>query len=266
MAIKIVLGGSEGRMGNEIRKLIPESGFEAVCHIDPLREDGWKSVEEYCSSAHRQLAEPDVYIDFTTPKTVVDNVRTVSKAGIDSVIGTTGWYDRMQEVEDIAKEYERIILYPLGNFSIGANAYIWALRHLSRILGGYDFDAAEVEFHHKDKADSPSGTAIKAANGLLGLPGKEKLTHVRYGKDAKRSGSEIDVMGLRVGSVTGRHETIFSPNAGDYERLQITHDAYNREVFARPALFVAVPWIYTARQEGMKPGVYEFSRDVLGLK
>jgi len=264
--LKLALGGSEGRMGTAIRNLVPEAGFVPVGYIDPRKEDGYKSVEEYLSEVEKiPVAKAEIYIDFTTPATVVDNIRAVSEAGIDSVIGTTGWYDRMQEIEDIAEEHERIILYPLGNFAIGANAYIWALRKLSEILGPYGFDAAEAEFHHTGKKDSPSGTALKAAEGLIELPGKEKLTHVREGKDAQRAANEIDVMGLRVGSVTGRHLTLFSPIAGDYERLEIIHDAYNREVFARPALFVAVPWVFSARQEGKEPGVYEFSRDVLKL-
>ncbi len=263
--IRIALGGSEGNMGKTIQRLVSETddmGFY-VC-IDPKNADAYKAVRDMLDNNKILFPEEVVYVDFTTPQTVVDNVREMSEHGMDSVIGTTGWYDRLPEVEEMAQRYGRIIIYPQGNFSIGANAYIWILEKLAEKLGPYDFDAAEIELHHKGKKDSPSGTAEMAANGLLKLPGKTTLTYARSGKDAKRGPEEVDVFGARVGSVTGYHMAVFSPNTGDYERLIVEHNASNRDVFGRPCLD-AVRWVYGARQSGMQPGLYEFRRDVLKL-
>lgn len=263
--IKVILGGSEGNMGKTIQRLVEESrDMDVYVGIDPKNADAYNAVRKMLDNTRTRFPEGAVYVDFTTPQTVFDNVRAMSEHGVDSVIGTTGWYDKLHVVEEMARRYGRIILYPQGNFSVGANAYIWVLEKLAEKLGPYDFDAAEIELHHKGKKDSPSGTAEMAANGLLKLPGKARLTYARSGKDAKRGPEEVDVFGARVGSVTGYHMAVFSPNAGDYERLTVEHNASNREVFGRPCLD-AVRWVYDARNEGREPGLYEFRRDVLKL-
>lgn len=265
--IRVVLGGSEGKMGKIIERLASEADdMEVSALVDPLYEGKEELKAEPVKSSSFKAAviysEPDVYVDFTQPDAVLSNIRdVVTHVNVDCVIGTTGWYDSIGEVEEIAKQKGRRIVYA-PNFSIGVNALFAATEYLAALLGELGYDAEVMELHHTGKKDSPSGTAQELGKILVAkLPGKERAA---YERREKRPDDEVDVLGGRVGSVVGHHRVHFVPNENYCERLILEHDAFNRDVFGLGALR-AVRWVYKAAQEGKEPGLYTFRHDVLGL-
>jgi len=258
--IRVALGGSEGKMGRVLQKLISETDdIELYYGIDPQKEVYYPTIESFLEGARPELKKYNVYIDFTNPDSVLDNVQKISEHGIDSEIGTTGWYDKLDEMEEIALSNKRRILYA-PNFSIGVNALFHVTKELAEILGKYGYDGQVYELHHTGKKDSPSGTAVMLGNILKeSIPKKKKLAYERRNK---RNDDEIDVLGGRVGSVTGYHMITFSPNLSDYERLTLEHNAFNREVFANGAI-VGIRWLF--ENSDKEPGLYTFKEDVLGL-
>ena len=119
---RIILGGSEGRMGYVIRELAAKSDdIEVVYGFDP-RLDDLKNFSDIARLGKELNKTADVYLDFTVPEAVVHNVEDASSMGLDSVIGTTGWYDRLEDLKNIALKYRRRILYA-PNFSPGVNVF-----------------------------------------------------------------------------------------------------------------------------------------------
>ena len=254
--IKIGLGGSGGRMGNAVKELARTmEGVEISVTFDP-KEGDFESISDCPDEACEDV---DVYVDFTHPDAVFENVKSAAEKGVDVLIGTTGWYDRKNEVEDIAEAENVRILYA-PNFSIGVNALFAVVENLSSTLGELGYDASVQEKHHTGKADSPSGTAKTLGEILVdNIPGKESMAFERRGK---RDDDEVDVLGARVGSVAGEHEVTFVPENEYAEKLKLTHNAYGTEVFAKGAL-TGVKWL--DRNQDMGSGLYNFKDDVLEL-
>jgi 4-hydroxy-tetrahydrodipicolinate reductase len=179
----------------------------------------------------------DVAIDFSN----ADAITEISAAALQHrkplVIGTTG-HSREQRrlIEETAQSLPVVFA---SNFSIGVNVLFWLTCKAAEQLGG-DFDAEIIETHHKMKKDAPSGTAKTLAEVL---------------KASKKTQTEIPIQSIREGDVVGEHTVIFR---GPSERLELTHRAASREIFARGALHAA-KWIIN-----QPPGLYSM-QDVLGL-
>jgi len=259
--IRLCLGGSEGRMGRIIQTLsIKTDDIKVIYGFDPKKKD-LKSLSDVFSLEEKINEKVDVYLDFTNPTAVLENVSLALKAGIDSVIGTTGWYNRIDEVKTLAKKYDQRILYA-SNFSPGVNVLFYLTQEAARLLGKFNYDATVREVHHIGKVDAPSGTAITLGNILLKeLKNKTRLTHIR--KD-KRGETEIDVLGQRVGLVAGQHEIWFTPKESYSERLILQHDTLSPEILGIATL-KGVRWIVEAKREQKPAGLYNFYEDVLGL-
>ncbi len=267
--VQVILGGSEGNMGETIYRMAQEIGdIDINTRIDPKQVgamiDGcYRDLDSFLERIHRlkiDFKEYSSYVDFTQPDVVVDNVRKVSEVGIDSIIGTTGWYDQMGEVKEIAED-NGVRILPAPNFSIGVNALFHITEQTAKLLGTRGYDGTVFDLHHTDKKDSPSGTAENLGNILKdNIPGKDKLT---YERRIKREDNEIDVLGGRMGSVVGHHRVYFAPKSGYFERLILEHDAFNRDVFGAGVL-EAMRWM--DRNKDKEPGLYTFKEDVLGLK
>lgn len=241
-------------MGNTIQKVA--EGDDEVNVVETFDPEGGN----YSSIADYDGDEVEIYVDFTVPKpeVVLGNVREASERGIDSVVGTTGWYDEKEEMEKIAKENDRRVLYA-SNFSQGTNLLFGAIEYLSEKLPE-DWDASIDEKHHIGKADAPSGTAETLGDTLVeNMPEKEKMAFERRDK---RSDNEIDVLGARVGSVAGEHRVTLVPIEGYPEKLELTHNAYGTEVFAKGVL-EGVKWLQKNRS--LEPGLYNFKEDVMEL-
>ncbi|MGB0681298.1 MAG: 4-hydroxy-tetrahydrodipicolinate reductase [Magnetovibrionaceae bacterium] len=199
--------------------------------------------------------EADAVIDFTAPAATVAHAALAAETGTVLVVGTTGLTAEQQaEVERAA---EKCVIVQAANFSIGVNLLIGLTRQVAGLLDdGTDIEI--VEMHHKHKVDAPSGTALalgKAAAEGRGVNLDEVADKVRDGQVGAREQGAIGFATLRGGDVVGDHTVIF---AHEGERLELTHKAASRMIFASGAVRAAV---WGGQQ---KPGHYSMA-DVLGF-
>ncbi len=217
-----------GKMGRLLAQLAPQSGLEVKLIVDEAQ--GHPAPESWQGIA--------AAIEFTTPEAVVPNLLKLAAAGVPTVCGTTGWYDRLDEVAAAFKQNNTPLVYG-ANFSIGVNLFTRIVAEAARRFAAHpEYEAWAWEIHHSAKKDAPSGTLLK-------LTGAMKTA----GYNAK-----IDTSSSRAGKVPGTHEIGFDSAA---DTITLRHTARSREGFARGALFAAA-WIVG------KTGVYEFSQVLFG--
>jgi 4-hydroxy-tetrahydrodipicolinate reductase len=222
--VRVLLIGAAGRMGKTVRELAqndPEIQIAAQCDLG----DSIEPAMENC----------DVAIDFSHADSIDEICRAASQHVKSLVIGTTG--HSQQQRKTIEATAHSVPLVLASNFSVGVNVLFWLTQKAAELLGS-DFNPEIVETHHKTKKDAPSGTAKTLA---------EVLKAVRN--------SEIPIQSIREGDIVGEHTVIFK---GPAERLELSHRAANRGIFARGALRAA-KWIINK-----PPGLYSM-QDVLGL-
>ena len=201
-------------------------------------------------------ANADGILDFTVPAATIANVALAAQRGIVHVIGTTG----LSESDDavIRSVASRAIVVKAGNMSLGVNLLAALVRRVARSLDE-DYDIEIVEMHHKAKVDAPSGTALMlgeaAAEGRK-INLSQRSSRGRDGLTGPRNSGNIGFASLRGGTVVGDHTVVF---AGPYERIELTHRAEDRSLFANGAVKAAM-WA-----RGRQPGFYSMA-DVLDLK
>jgi len=202
------------------------------------------------------FAEVHGVLDFTTPKATVAFAGLAAQARIVDVIGTTGLSaDDHAKIEAAARH---AAIVKAGNMSLGVNLLAGLTARVARTLGP-EFDIEILELHHRHKRDAPSGTALllgEAAASGRSIALKDHSARARDGDFGPRREGDIGFAALRGGTVTGDHSVIF---AGAMERIELTHRAEDRTMFAQGAVKAAL-W---ARHQ--KPGLYSMA-DVLGLK
>jgi 4-hydroxy-tetrahydrodipicolinate reductase len=224
--VRVLLIGAAGRMGKTIVDLASrESNIEIVAPCD--LGDAIGPAMKNC----------DVAIDFSHPDAIEEICRAASQDRQSLIIGTTGHSPAQREL--IEKAAQSVPIVFASNFSIGVNA-LFALTHNAAEILSNEFDLEIIETHHRMKKDAPSGTAKTLADIL---------------KKARKIDNEIATRSIREGDVVGEHTVAF---AGPGERLELTHRASSREIFARGALRAA-QWIVDK-----PPGLYSM-QDVLGL-
>ena len=222
--VRVMLIGAAGRMGETVRELAqndPEIQIAALCDLGDSIEPAMRNC--------------DVAIDFSQADSVDEICRAALQHGKSLVIGTTG--HSQQQRKTIEETAHSVPIVLASNFSVGVNVLFWLAQKATELLGSA-FNPEIVETHHKMKKDAPSGTAKRLA---------ELLKVVRN--------SEIPIQSIREGNVVGEHTVIF---AGPEERLELTHRAANRGIFALGALRAA-KWIVNKRA-----GLYSM-QNVLGL-
>ena len=201
------------------------------------------------------FADAEAIIDFTSPVASLAHAKIAASHSLIHVIGTTGL--NADEEREIAKAAARAVIVKSGNMSLGVNLLAALTREAARHLGE-EFDIEIVEMHHRHKVDAPSGTALllgAAAAAGRGAALDKLAVHGRQGPTGPRPRGAIGFASLRGGSVVGDHTVIL---AGDSERIELTHRAEDRGIFARGALKAAL-W-----GRGRPPGLYSMA-DVLGL-
>jgi len=201
------------------------------------------------------LAEADTVIDFTAPAATVANAAAAATAGTALVVGTTGL--SAQQVDALRQAAERVAVVFAPNMSLGVTLLAALVRQAAARLGD-DWDIEIVEMHHRHKVDAPSGTALglgRAAAEGRGIDLEANAIRQRDGHTGARPRGPIGFATLRGGDVVGDHSVIF---AAEGERLELTHKASSRAVFARGALRAAL-WT-----RGRGPGLYDMN-DVLDL-
>jgi 4-hydroxy-tetrahydrodipicolinate reductase len=223
--VRVLLVGAKGRMGRTIVDLArrePNIEIAAECDLSDAIGPAMKDV--------------DVTIDFSQPGAIEEISSAASEHRRPLVIGTTGHSAEQREL--IRTMARSVPIVFASNFSVGVNALFALTRRAGEILR--DFDIAIVETHHKTKKDAPSGTA---------------KTLAQIAKSTRKIDKEIPIESIREGEVVGEHAVIFT---GPSERLELTHRAASREIFARGALRAA-QWVI-----GRPAGLYSM-QDVLGL-
>jgi 4-hydroxy-tetrahydrodipicolinate reductase len=202
------------------------------------------------------FAAADVVIDFSIPAAVFENARNAEEHGTALVVGTTGLGPEHRDA--LAQAARRVPVVVAANMSVGVNLLLGLTRQVAAILGP-EYDIEIVEMHHRHKVDAPSGTALAlgaaAADGR-GVTLDEAAVRVRDGTTGERLKGTIGFASLRGGDVVGEHTVMF---AADGERLELTHRASSRAVFAKGAVRAAL-WC-----AGKPAGLYSM-RDVLGLE
>jgi 4-hydroxy-tetrahydrodipicolinate reductase len=194
-------------------------------------------------------------IDFTSPAATAEHAGLAAQARIVHVIGTTGL--STQEDDAVLAASRHAVIVKSGNMSLGVNLLAALTKKAAEVLGP-DYDIEIIEMHHRMKVDAPSGTALMmgraAADGRkIGLD--DHSVRVRDGHTGVRKRGDIGFATLRGGDVIGDHTVIF---AGPGERVELTHRAGDRQLFARGAIRAA-QW-----GKGKPPGLYSM-RDVLDL-
>jgi 4-hydroxy-tetrahydrodipicolinate reductase len=217
--MKIALLGY-GKMGRMVEEAASRQNTEVACIIDPV------------AGARGRLQDCEVVIDFSEPAAVIDNLERVAAAGLAMVVGTTGWYDRIDEARRIVDEKQIGFVYG-SNFSIGVNLMFKIARYSARLFSRFaSHEPFITEAHHQFKKDAPSGTAIFL----------KREVEAEYNRD-------VPVASLRAGFIPGTHTVGFDSEA---DTLTVTHTARSRAGFADGAI-IAAQWIAGRR------GFYEFS-------
>lgn len=230
--MKIALIGY-GAMGQRVRAISEERGHEIVSIIDTSSPDA--TAQDINTNS---LNSADVAIDFSSPKSALDNIQKTTEAGVNMVVGTTGWYDQLDRAREIVEQSNIGLLWS-SNFSIGVNVYYKIMESAAKLINQFDeYDMWGHEIHHHNKADSPSGTA-KTLEKIL-LDNIERKTAVVEEKlDRKIEPNEIHFSSTRGGPVNFSH-TIGFDSAAD--TISITHTARNRDGYVLGAI-KAAEWL-----------------------
>jgi 4-hydroxy-tetrahydrodipicolinate reductase len=259
--IKVCVAGAGGRMGQMVLAALGELHGHArvvsVLHAPRRQPAAPLAGVPNCDDPAAALAEADVYVDFTSADGTLA-LAAAAAAGrrpVAAVIGTTGLGATEQAALDDAAT--RVPLLHAPNFSLGVNLMLGLAEKAAQVLGP-GFDLEVVELHHRAKKDAPSGTALALVDALARGRGLDPALARRASRDGlvgARPDAEIGVMAIRGGDVVGEHTAYF---LGKDERLELTHRATSRMVFARGAVRAAM-WL-----AGKPAGRYTM-KDVLGL-
>ena len=265
--MRLAVAGAAGRMGRTLARIIHEtpgvtlggglerSGSEFLGRdFGELAGLGILNVP-LTDQAPELFTRIDGIIDFTVPAASVELAGLSAQARIVHVIGTTGLSETQEAAIDAAARHATIV--KSGNMSLGVNLLAALVKQAAASLGE-DFDIEIAEMHHRAKVDAPSGTALllgEAAAAGRAISLKERSVRVRDGHTGAREAGDIGFATLRGGSVVGDHMVMF---AGDGERIELSHRAESRDIFARGAVKAAI-WA-----KGKKPGRYSMA-DVLDL-
>ncbi len=265
--IRIAVMGAAGRMGRElVRAVYNTSGCQVAGGAEmPGSSSLGADVGELAGIGRLDLpitadtaalfSNCDAVIDFTSPAATANFAKLAAGARIIHVIGTTGLGDEHEAA--IREASCQTAIVKAGNMSLGVNLLSVITAKIAQALDE-DFDIEILEMHHKRKVDAPSGTALmlgEAAARGRGIDLKSRSVRARDGHTGVRQRGDIGFATLRGGDVVGDHTVIF---AADGERIEITHRASDRSIFARGAVKAAL-WA-----QGKQPGLYAMT-DVLGF-
>ncbi len=265
--IRIAVMGAAGRMGQTLIRAVAatpglviagateQAGSIAIGEdVGQLAGVGKRNVK-ITDDLDAAIAGCDALLDFTAPAATVAFANIAAKHGKVHVIGTTGC--TAEHDKAIATAAKSATIIKAGNMSLGVNLLLALTRKVAAALDD-DFDIEVIEMHHKMKVDAPSGTALMLGQAAAEGRGVDLATHSDRGRDGQtgqRKRGDIGFVALRGGNVVGEHTVIF---AGEHERIEITHRASDRALFARGAI-KAAQW-----GVGKPPGLYAMT-DVLGL-
>lgn len=262
--IKVAVLGANGRMGRAVVRIAHEQGMRLVCAIGAGPDEGRDAgelagvgaldVKVTSDVSKLETCGGSVLIDFSAPAILARACEVSARGGMAIASGTTGLDDAGRAALDGAARKVPVLWEP--NMSVGVHVLSDLLKRAIAALGP-DYDVEIVETHHRLKVDAPSGTALRLAEvaktARAAFGESPRFVTGRDGKPGKRAPDEIGVLALRGGDVIGDHTAFLF---GDGERLELTHKASSRDLFARGAVR-AGKWLV-----GRAPGRYHLA-DVL---
>lgn len=229
-----------GKMGKIIEKIASDRKHNIVLKID--HDNQHELTAE-------NLKKADAVIEFTTPASVLSNIQHCFDAGVPVVVGTTGWYEHLEQVKQNCVDSGSTLLYA-SNFSVGVNIFFHINKKLAKLMNNYPYYDVQVEeIHHTQKLDSPSGTAITIAEGIIdNVDRKKEWVNVltAEGNDADDSSlksEQVLIESFRIDSVPGTHTVIYD---SEVDTLEFKHTAHNRNGFALGAV-LAAEWVHNKK-------------------
>lgn len=228
-----------GKMGKAIEKIALKRGHNIVVKV----ELGSNSFDE-------QLKEAQVAIEFTQPESAFNNIKKCIDLGIPVLSGTTGWLNKKEQLEEYCRNREGTFFYA-SNYSIGVNLFFKINEIVAEIMNNNpQYNSSMEEIHHIHKKDSPSGTAITLAEGVL-----KHLKHKnKWQEGDTENPSVLPIYSKREGDVPGTHSVSYE---SEMDNITLTHTAHTRDSFALGAIMVA-EWLQD------KKGVLSMT-DYMGL-
>ncbi len=223
--MRIVLIGY-GKMGKEIERIAMDRGHQIVSKIDIENPDNLISLTN---------KEVDVAIEFSNPISAFSNIMKCIEKQIPIVCGTTGWLEKKAEVEKATQSFDSTFFYA-SNYSIGVNLFFKLNKQLAKLMqphAGYDIYTNEI--HHVEKKDSPSGTAITIAEGIM----SQYSNKTKWVNNEIPGADEIAIWSQRESTKPGTHTVKYISKV---DQIEVTHEAFTREGFALGAV-IAAEWI-----------------------
>lgn len=222
-----------GKMGQLIEQAAIERGAEVVSTIDPFNPNA--THKDFCEEAMNGV---EACICFSQPDVALSNIEDICRWKKQGIIGTTGWVDRMADVEKMVKDADVGLVYS-SNFSIGVNIFFKLIEMAAQVMDKFDiYDIFGYEAHHNRKMDSPSGTAVTITNILLENL-KRKTSVCEEKLDRKIEPHELHFASMRGGNVPGTHAVLFD---SDFDTIEMKHTARSRSGFAMGSV-IAAEWI-----------------------
>ncbi len=229
-----------GKMGKAIEAAASERGHTVGLRVSSANAD----------FVPADLAGHDVAIEFSRPESVVGNVLKCFDADLPVVIGTTGWYDRFEELKKTCEKKGQAML-PATNFSIGVHLFFSFNKYIAKAMSHYKhYDVAIEEIHHTQKLDAPSGTAITLAEGLI----ENRDEKTEWINESTHLPHQLGIVSKRIENVPGTHTVRYR---SEIDSIELKHTAHNRKGFATGSV-VAAEWLKDRK------GVFAMS-DVLNL-
>jgi 4-hydroxy-tetrahydrodipicolinate reductase len=218
-----------GAMGRETGAALRRKGIPFVS-IDPVAADA-----DFRDITAESLAGVDVALDFTRPQAVRGNLERYCAAGVDVVMGTTGWYNETDSIRALVEKGGIGFIWA-SNFSIGIQMFLRIVAEASRLVDAVsEYDVFIREIHHARKADSPSGTSLSVA-GVVMENIARKTVLVTDTLNRRIEPNELHLTSARGGAVPGVHEVVID---GEADTIELRHSARNRSGFASGAVMAA---------------------------
>jgi 4-hydroxy-tetrahydrodipicolinate reductase len=212
-----------GKMGKAIEEAALKRNHIIILKID---------VDNQADFTKENLSKADVAIEFTGPHSAFDNIKKLTDWGMPVVSGSTGWTNRMDEINKLCKEKNGSFIYA-SNFSIGVNLFFEVNKKLASLMSGHpDYRVSVEETHHTTKKDAPSGTAITLAEQIIELLPSKK----RWVNGESNKADEVPITSKRIDPAAGTHNIKYSSLIDD---IEIIHTAHNRLGFAAGAVLAA---------------------------
>ncbi|AWV97314.1 4-hydroxy-tetrahydrodipicolinate reductase [Arcticibacterium luteifluviistationis] len=215
-----------GKMGKVIEQIALDRGHEISFKID---------VSNLTDREKISPENTDAVIEFSSPASAYENLKFCMSKGLKTVSGTTGWLEHRAEIESLCEANDATFFYA-SNYSVGVNLFFQLNKQLAKLMNGQpQYEITSSEIHHTEKLDSPSGTAITLAEGIM----ENNETKTSWVNQAIPKADEVPIWSLREGKVPGTHTIKY---ISDVDEIEIRHEAKSRQGFALGAV-LAAEWV-----------------------